>query len=322
MGLNLADFITGRAIGEKDEIVAVVIVPAEGGYPDAVKSAAVPPVYPHERFEPISLPLHGVMNERGFFSPGEQPALQLFFELAGVSSWEEFERRALNEPDVPFEFSHPNKRAAELLGFRRVVVPGLAIMHRSTAETLKSFAIFADEISEIDLATEICLDARARGADPASYNKTQLRGAPGQDYLMADGRVVSTPWLLGALNSGSGTELSALAVNFIERVSDDRVRDTFASISEFQRIATGLRVVHRYWAPSAFARRDNLFEIAELQIRDLEAALKGVSDRMHLGPDYRDEPSKPLAELAARLRGLAGIVEAELALHDQAVPAP
>ena len=58
----LADFITGRSIGESDRIVAVAIVPTEGGWPDAV-AAAYTPIYPHDRFTPLSLPIQ--MEPRG-----------------------------------------------------------------------------------------------------------------------------------------------------------------------------------------------------------------------------------------------------------------
>lgn len=45
MGGYLADFVTGRSIGANDRIVAVAIIPAEGGWPDVVEAAAYTPVY-------------------------------------------------------------------------------------------------------------------------------------------------------------------------------------------------------------------------------------------------------------------------------------
>lgn len=331
MGLNLADFVTGRSIAESDAIVALVIIPAEGGYPDAVRSAAAPPVYPHDRFEPISLPLHGRMNDRGYFSPDPQLALDIFLATAGVSTWEEFETRALNEKDEPFEFSHPNKKMVDLLGIRRSVVPGLSLMHRSTFESLRGFAGHRDP-AEIDLATEICLEAQRRFArtnDLASFGLAALHGSPARPYRLADGRDVAVPWVMAVLQAGSGTELSNFAVTTIQ-ISNERahltdgakLRETFASLMDFQRVAAGLQAINRYWAPSAFTRRDNLLTVAQLQIRDLQAAMTGVSDRLNLGPDWRDEPSPDLQHLAGTLRGLLDTVEAEIALHSEPTPAP
>lgn len=133
------DFITGRAINSDDDAVAVVIMPRLQGYPDPVRFPAKAPVYPNDRFEPLSLLLKGKLDDHGFFSPDEgQVSLAVFESMVGMP-WKDFRKTVLNKDTASIRVAGEN--------FSPTIAPGLAIMHASTVESLIAIAKASNESS-------------------------------------------------------------------------------------------------------------------------------------------------------------------------------
>jgi hypothetical protein len=320
----LADFITGRSIGEGDRIVAVAIVPAEGGWPDAVKAAAHTPIYPHDRFTPLSLPMTGGLDEYGFFSPDrDQVALKHLLAATQLESWEAFQV-AMNPRDNTFELSHPNTEIADKLGLRRKVIPGLSVMHESTFHAITALSQVEEDVSEAAVrATIIVMDASERCAiDGDMMYMTEARlGKPyKRNYETKAGRNLEVPRVSEAFSETAPWDMSGYAADAIQRAHRNShatdglaLRATFEALAGFQRLSIGLHVLNRYYAPSCFTRSDNLFEAVEFQLGSIDSAVRGVAEKPLYGPEYGDETGERLSALAKSLRATLEAVEWEMA---------
>lgn len=320
----LSDFITGRSIGEGDRIVAVAIVPTEGGWPDAVKAAAYTPVYPHDRFTPLSLPMTGSLDEYGFFSPDrDQVSLKHLLAATQLDSWEAF-HMAMNPKDNTFELSHPNKETAKLLGMRRKVIPGLSVMHESKYDAICALSRIEEDVVEAAArAAVIVMDASARVATDSDlmFMRVAQLGKPyDRAYETKSGRKIEVPRVSGVLSENTPWEICVYAKDAIERghrnsheTDGTALRATFEAFAGFQRLCIGLHVLNRYFAPSAFTRGDNLFEAVEFQLASIDSAVKGIVDKPTYGPEYGNETGERLAALANSLRATLEAVEWEMA---------
>lgn len=322
----LADFITGRSIGEGDRIVAVAIVPTEGGWPDAVAAAAYTPVHPHDRFMPLSLPMTGSLDEYGFFSPDrEQVALKHLLTATQLENWEAF-HNAMNPKDNTFELSHPNKEMADKFGMRRKVIPGLSVMHESTFESICALSQIEEDVGEAAArAAVIVMDASERlrvDSDMMFMTEARLGKPYRRTYETKSGRQIEVPMVSGVLSETAPWEICVYAKDAIERVHRDShttdgsaLRATFEAFAGFQRLCIGLRVLNRYFAPSCFTRSDNLFEAVDFQLSAIDSAVRGVSSKPSYGPEYGGETGEALAALASRLRETLEAVEWEMAAY-------
>ncbi|MDW9481714.1 hypothetical protein GOB57_23995 [Sinorhizobium meliloti] len=323
----MADFITGRSIGESDRIVAVAIVPTEGGWPDAVKAAACTPIYPHDRFTPLSLPMTGGLDDNGFFSPDrDQIALKHLLAATQLDSWEAFQT-AMNPKDNAFELSHPNKEMVDRFGImRRKVVPGLSVMHESTYETVCALSEFDEDVAEAAArAAIIAMDASERlviDGDDAFLTQARLGKPDDSTYETKSGRCIEVPKVSGVLSETAPWRISVYAKDAITRshrnshtTDGSALRATFEAFAGFQRLAIGLRVLNRYYAPSCFTRSDNLFEVVEFQLASIDSAVKGISSKPPYGPEYGEETGERLAALAKSLRATLDAVEWEMAAY-------
>ncbi|MCS4090126.1 hypothetical protein [Rhizobium sp. BK176] len=322
----LADFITGRSIGEGERIVAFVIIPTEAAWKDGGKSAAHPPCYPHDRFMPLSLPLVGGMDDDGFFIPDHnQVSLGHLLSTTRFESWHDF-RRAMNPRDNSFELSHPDPEMATRFNLRRQVVPGLSVMHQSTFCCIVGLSGIEEDPTEAAArAALIAMDASERVANReldyialAKLGKPYGRG----DYELLSGRTVPVPMVSGVFSETAPWEISHYARDAIGRAHRDShltdgtaLRQTFEALGDFQRFCIGLSVLNRYFEPSIFTRHDNLFEAAEVQLNDIENAVQGISSRRAYGPAYVNNAGDQLAALATRLRATLDAVEWEMASY-------
>jgi hypothetical protein len=321
----LADFITGRSIGDGDRIVAIAIIPAEGGWPDAQKAAAFTPCYPHDRFIPLSLPLAGGIDDDGFFVPDrDQVSLDHLLATTRLESWSDF-RQAMNPRDNTFELSRPDPEMATRFNLRRQVIPGLSVMHQSTFESIIGLSgIEEDQIEAASLATIVVMDASERVANrEMEYVGVADLGKPyRREHELLSGRTIEVPEVSGVFSETAPWGMSHYAREAIGRThrkshltDGAALRRTFEALSGFQRFCIGLNVLNRYFEPSAFTRHDNLFEAAEVQLNDIESAVQGISSRRAYGPAYGDNAGDQLAALATRLRATLDAVEWEMASY-------
>lgn len=324
VGDYLADFMTGRSIAAGDRIVALAIVPAEGGWPDATAAAAHPPVYPGDRFVPLSLPMTGTIGGSGFFEPdGNQIALVHLLNATRLPDWAAF-RKAMNPRDNDFELSHPNEEMATRFGMRRKVVPGLSVMHAHTFEALCVLSNIEEDIREAAArAAMIAMDASERvyvDGDHMFSTEARLGKPYRRKYELKSGGLVDVPAVSGTLSETAPWMIDVYARDAIDRyhkkshlTDGSALRATFEALGGFQRLCRGLMVLHRYFMPSAFANGDNLFEATEFQLSAARNTIDGLSSRPGYGPAYGDETRSRLEAVADTLREMLVSVENEIA---------
>jgi len=315
----LADFVTGRSIGGDDRAVAVVIVPARHGHPNPVTGAAKCPVYPADRFEPLSLPMHGGLDDYGYFLPdSDDLGLRILLDAIKAPDWATVSE-AINAMSAAHEFPDPS-----IFDKNRVTAihPGIAVMHASTFASLVRSAERQGSEDEPRQAAAIVLDAKnrwARDRDDAFYSAATMQLPRGHEYTTLDGRTFDVPHLCQVLSESDGPHVTSewLRDAIRRRHENDHGTDgssllaTFSLLHDFHRAATGLHYMHKYWQPSGFARSENIVTVARLQADDLLASFDGIADRLGLEPG--DEAPAGLLAVAERLRAALDKVEAELA---------
>lgn len=308
------DFITGRAINCQDRAVGIVIVPTIHGYPDPVKYPAQAPVYPNDRFEPISMLLSGRLNDDGYFTPdANQVALRIFEDLVRMP-WKQFREKVLNEHEKTITLGN-NKFD------QRKVAPGLAIMHETTAEALIAIAKMETNISdEARTATLILLDAKRRVAagDGKYWNVSQMSALSSKTYVTLSGEELTVPRASNALRELEPDLLSLHAKSAVIRNADgaentdgSELVSIYENLARFQRLNYGMRTMCRYLEPSAHATGDNLLVITKFNLKTVQASMNGFSDRN--GFDEENEQFDPqLGFIAETLKDTLKTVEAEL----------
>ena len=189
-----ADTLTGMAIREGEEVVALVLARRVGGYPDAERHAAAPSIGPCHLFQPASLPIRGVAGGYNDLVPHpRQASVHFACEMAGAVDWEDFAATALDfrtgaalktyRPATPFfGGDDPDPK-----------VLGLAIFSVTTWQHLVASSYGAPSPAEgaADIL-EAMKDAAAGLADrtieydPGRYDLLNLR--KGSSYTFLDGR--------------------------------------------------------------------------------------------------------------------------------------
>jgi hypothetical protein len=309
------DFITGRAISSEDRALAIVIIPASGGYPDVVKFAAQGPIYPHDRFEPLSLPLHGSLNRTGFFTPDEGQIGLTVFEALIQMPWARFREKVLNEPEGKITIGRKGLDQERL-------APGLAIIHQSTADALIGMARTGlDTRADAVTAAKITIDAKrrvAKGQDKF-WNISEMEPVNKDTYTTLDGEEMAVPPVSNALRDLEPKLLSNFAKRSLRRFHDDaentdgtQLVSIYEALGDFEKISYGMRMMRRYLEPSAHARGDNLVIVTKFNIKTIDAAIEGFSERN--GFDHENENMDgQLEKIAESLRVTLEKVEAEMA---------
>jgi len=98
MGMSqLADAYTGMSLGDDEPAVALVIARQRRGYPDPIKTAAKPVIYPHDMFVPMSLPIHGKAGQYGDFAPEKgQLSVDILCRMTKSKDWKHFAEQAFD----------------------------------------------------------------------------------------------------------------------------------------------------------------------------------------------------------------------------------
>lgn len=288
----VADFVTGRSIAAGEPAVGVVIVPATKGWPDPVKCAAVDPVYAHERFSPLSLPLNGFVNDRGYFEPNpHQLGLRLLLGVTGSGSWQEFFETAYGS-------KHEDEPGLEIDGAK--VVAGVAAMRPETFRSLVETGKRGQPKADSPLAAaRILIDAQKRwleNKESASFLVAIMASPPREEvWTTLEGAEIEVPHCSFGLADGYPWELNASAKRHIggayeaaHLMTAGEVAPLFALLSDFQNFSQGLSDVGKYFAPGGFVRHDNLDAVVDLQLSSIGAALENAALRETTGVETRE----------------------------------
>lgn len=308
------DFITGRAINSDDKAVAVVIMPTLLGYPNPVRFPAKAPVYPSDRFEPLSLLLKGGLDEQGYFAPDEgQVSLVIFEGLVGMP-WKRFRKEVLNKDE------HAIRLAGEI--FTQPMAPGLAIMHASTLDSLIAIAKAETETSaDAKIAAEITMDAKRlvdSGEDRYWMISEMAYNHEGQTYITQSGVELRAPKVSSALIEMENSLLSVPARQairkYVRRAEDTDGSELIAvyeNLADFQKLNYGMRMMNRYFQPSAFTNGDNLVITTKFNLKEIQESLTGFSDRAGF-EEENERFDEHLESMAQSLRDTLKTVEGEL----------
>ncbi len=308
------DFITGRAINSDDRAVGIVIIPATHGYPNPIKFPASAPVYPSDRFEALSLPLNGSLTN-GFFTPDQgQVALEIFEGLVGMP-WSEFRTTVLNEQEGTVTIGRRDWD-------QETVAPGLAILHKSTADALISHAREdLDTKTAAVAAAAITMDAkrRCKQGDDKYWNVSQMNAPRESVYLTLSDQEIAVPNVSHALADMEPRLLSGAAKKAMHRhhhgaedTDGSKLLLIYEALCDFQKMSYGLRTMRRYLEPSAFSRGDNLVSVTKFNLRVVDEAMKGFSERNGFEPES-ERFDESLEDIANALRSTLETVEAEMA---------
>lgn len=310
-----ADFITGRSINSKDRAVAIVIAPAVHGYPNPVKFAATAPVYPHDRFEPLSLPLNGSLDKNGFFKPDKDQTSLMIFESLVKMPWSQFRTNILNKEESTITLGRHELE-------KETLAPGLAIMHKSTADAFIGMAREdLDTQAAAEAATRITLDAKRRvvEGDHRYWNISSMKHPGTNTYTTLDNDVIPVPNVMHAMTDGEPRLLGRKAKSIVLRHHDEagfddghKIKAIFECLIEFQKLSYGMRMIQRHLQPSNFARSDNLMAVTKFNLKVVDQAMEGLSKRDGFECDD-DRWNDHLELVAESLRNTLEKVEAELA---------
>jgi len=165
MGMSqLADAYTGMALSTDEPAVALVIARQKHGYPDPVKAAAKPVIYPHDLFIPVALPIHGKVGSYGDFQPDKgQLSVEILCKMTKTENWQKFAEQALDwDKGVILE------RGAE------PEVLGLCVVSKATWDAMiDSYRRRDQRAGDISLVKSAMLDA----ADSPSEHKIPVGAA-------------------------------------------------------------------------------------------------------------------------------------------------
>jgi hypothetical protein len=312
----VADFVTGRSIAEGDKAVGIVIVPNVRGWPDPVQAAATDPTHPHERFSPISLPLKGFINDRGYFEPEKkQLALSLLLDMVGFESWKAFF-------DKGFDFRE--KEPGFMFDGRRALA-GISAMHVGTFDALLDMGTYEGiRDGRAADAARIIIDAQKRfklHKDDQSYFLSIFNSGPREDlYTTLDGETMSVPDCSRALEDGHIWQVDrAVRRHIAKRYGDAHLGDgkeltqIFDLLSGFQKLCRGLNYTGNYFKPGGFIRHDNLYDVANLQLGSLKSTFENSGARRRTGFEWADEAFiGDMEAVAEQIRQLHAVVEEEI----------
>ncbi len=308
------DFITGRAINCQDCAVGIVIAPRKHGYPNPVEFPAQAPVYPNDRFEPLSMLLYGRLNDDGYFTPDQgQVSLEVFESLVR-RPWKQFRETVLNDDEGKITLGR-NKL------FEEEVAPGLAIMHATTAEALIAIAkTDSDPSADARAAAKITIDAKRRVAagDDKYWMISRMGALSEKTYMTLSGEEITVPKVSNALIDLEPYILGDLAKSELhghhqgaENTDGSKLVAMYENLGEFQKLNYGMRMMNRYLEPSAHNRGDNLLITTKFNLKTIHASMTRFSDRN--GFDEENERfDEQLEDIAKSLRETLQTVEAEL----------
>lgn len=308
------DFITGRAINSEDRAVAIVIAPTVHGYPNPAEFPAQAPVYPNDRFEPLSMLLYGQLNSHGFFTPDEgQISLEVFESMVSMP-WEQFRKSVLNEHEAKITLGRNRFNQQE-------VAPGIAIMHDTTAAALIAMArTESDTTTDARAAAKITIDAKRRVADGNDryWSPSEMGPLSGKVYITISGEEITVPKVSNALIDLEPHLLSDHARSALrqhhqgaESTDGSRLIAIYENLADFQKLSYGLRMMRRYLEPSAHATGDNLVIVTKFNLKTIQASMAGFSDRN--GFDEENEHfDEQLEHITKSLRETLQTVEAEI----------
>jgi hypothetical protein len=306
------DFITGRAINSEDRAVGIVIVPTRHGYPDPAEFPAQAPVYPNDRFEPLSMLLYGRLNSDGYFTPDKgQLSLTVFEELVRMP-WEQFRKTVLNEHEAKITIGRSRFIEED-------VAPGLAIMHATTAEALIAIAKSeSDTAIDARAAAKITIDAKRRVGDNRYWTISEMGGLSAKTYVTLSGEEIAVPNVSNALTDMEPHLLGSHAKNELHRhhegaehTDGSKLIAIYENLGDFQKLNYGLRMMRRYLEPSAHSTGDNLVVVTKFNLKTVQASMLGFSDRN--GFDEENERfDEQLENIAKSLRDTLQTVEAEI----------
>jgi hypothetical protein len=314
----VADFVTGRSIAEGDKAVGIVIVPNVRGWPDPVQTAAVDPTHPHDRFSPISLPLKGFVNDRGYFEPEKQQlALSLLLDMIGFESWKAFF-------DKGFDFRE--KEPGFMFDGRRALA-GISAMHVGTYNALLDIGTYeGNRDSRAADAARIVIDAQRRfnllGED-RSYFLSILGSGPHEDsYTTLGGETISVPECSRALEDGHIWHVDRTVRRHIAQCYGDahvgdgkELAQAFELLSRFQKLCIGLNHTGHYFKPGGFIRHDNLYDVANIQLASLKSTFENSGERRRTGFEWADEAFiEDMEAIAERIRQLHTVVEEQISI--------
>lgn len=312
----VADFITGRSIAEKDRAIGLVIVPNVGGWPDPILTAASDPTHPHDRFTPISLPLTGFINDRGYFEPDKkQVGLDLLLATVGFSNWSEFFEKGFDfsDDDAGFQFGG------------RKVIAGISAMHEGAYDALRGLGTYdGNRDSRARDAANIIIDAQKRfreNKDDRSYFVSIFHSAPYEDdYELLSGEVISVPECSQALSDGHTWHVDRTVKKQIAKRFSDAGQDggreltkVFEGLADFQKLCLGMNFAGKYFAPGGFIRHDNLYDVAKVQIESLKATFRDSGARRRTGYEWADETFiGDMEAVSEQIRQLQRIISDEI----------
>lgn len=316
----VADFVTGSAMREGETAVGVVIVPKKGGWPDPVKAAATDPVHAHDRFSPLSLPLRGFINDRGYFEPNSnQLSLDLLLDTTGFETWSAFFDGACDFRGEASGFMLDGERT----------VAGISVMKPESFTYLVQTGRRGMQDDPM-AAARILIDAQKRWEEQKKTEEISLlhvallHGSPrpGSTWRTVEGEDIVVPPCSVGLSPGYPWELNHAASSHImdtyqsahERMTVEEVSLLYRALSDFQGLSRGLSDVGKYFAPAGFMRHDNYAAVRDLHFNALVSLLHGISDRHQYGIESRgDRFFDDMKDLSRRLDGLNDQIREEVA---------
>jgi hypothetical protein len=303
-----SDFVTGRSILEGEPAVAIIVDMRDR---EPISKA---PVYPHDRFMPLSYMINGTVDDDGFFVPtGKQLALDILFKVANADTWSDV-RIMLNAGKPVLLDEHP------VLG-KNIISPGIAIMHASTAFAVSQQAfVDGDVAQDVKAAAKILVDAHQRlNAGDRDYFFIATGGEVSRPYETLAGESIDVPEVSNAFSSSFFSPAYALKKamgRYFKEIGSGNealAKPMYEMLARYQVFLSGLHVLGKKLEPSAFANYDNTLEVTKFHLKEVVAAVTSIPSKPCFGPGYDDEFSEPLEAIAKQLNEALTKVEENLA---------
>lgn len=299
MGIsNLADAVTGRYLKEGEEIVAMIIARAKGGYPDPVTCAALPIIGPSQLFKPISTPIRGVVGEYSDFTPHpEQASIAFLLSMTQSDSWEAFAKVAfdMNKGASIPELNFPtDTRNEEVLGV-------WAVSTATWTELVKHNERRYERKKSIDTIM-FCFRDAIKGIqskdDDAWFQGDALIRLDKRIYELADGTKIDLPPASSVMCGGWNIQFdNAFRTHWgrhvakIARALDpdkspatmEYIREMVGGVCDVMSVAQGLDLIQKPIMPSPSAGQyDNSRHVADISLSAIEegicSLIKGIEE--------------------------------------------
>ena len=331
----IADAVTGTTIRRGDPVIAILInYDRAPSYPRS-ENLNQPPLYPHDLFRPVSLPVRGFYDDYGrvIVKDGAQPGVAVASKMAKGFTWDQIQDKGLSWRDgltlteirTSKLFSPEKGRET---GHR---IYGQMVVHASTyRHLLGSTEKRQTDVATILSALEKCRldmvlarsEARAGNRDyvdrmfTSAYHLASLR-YDGRAIKFLDGTTLKLPGLAGVLSRMDGG--LSMDPDFIDFVTDDDqtlfnfdmlersepltgVDDLSAILGalwDMQAFSRGLARVNKLFLPSPTAGQDgnaaDAFGIGLATVAQCLDELKGEED--YGSDDTEKHVTRMLAEL-------------------------